>query len=231
MPRLDRHIGRHTGASRSAVRLMLAQGRVTVDGIVARDIAQNVNKFSRIKLDGLWTQNNTAHYLMLNKPKGMICATKDPKHKTVLDLLDLPYKAQLHIVGRLDYNSTGLVLLSNDGQWSRQLSEPSTGLIKRYRVTTEKPITEQYTQAFEQGMYFAYEGIRTRPAKLRIIAEKTAEVNLSEGRYHQIKRMFGRFDNKVLSIHRYAVGPYELGDLGVGQYMSVPKEHTKNVTA
>ncbi|WOJ94833.1 pseudouridine synthase [Congregibacter variabilis] len=221
MPRLDKHISNHIRSSRRSVRLMLAQGRIIVDGVVASDIAQTIDKFSRIKIDGQWTQNNTAHYLLLNKPQGVICATKDPKHRTVLDLLELPYKEQLHIVGRLDYNSTGLVLLTNDGQWSRKLSHPDSRLIKRYRVTTEQTITEHYVEAFQRGMYFGFEGITTRPVTLTILDERTAEVGLSEGRYHQIKRMFGRFNNKVLSIHRFAVGRYELGDLGCGEYRSI----------
>lgn len=209
---------------------MLAQGRITVDGAVARDVAQNIDKFSRVQVDGQWTQNNTAHYLMLNKPQGVVCATKDPKHRTVIDLMRLPGKEQLHIVGRLDYNSTGLVLLTNDGQWSRKLSHPNSKLIKRYRVTTEKSITEEYVEAFQGGMYFGFEGITTRPATLKIVDERTAEVGLIEGRYHQIKRMFGRFDNKVLSIHRFAVGRYELGDLGPGKYRSIEHDDTRCLT-
>lgn len=203
---------------------MLAQGRVTVDGRLAQDVAEVIGPFSRVQLDGEWTQNNTAHYLMLNKPQGVVCATKDVEHRTILDLLELPYKELLHIVGRLDYNSTGLVLLTNDGQWSRQLSDPNSRLIKRYRVRTEKPITEEYERAFQQGMYFDFEGIITRPATLTILDKRTADVGLVEGRYHQIKRMFGRFNNKVLSIHRFAVGAYELGELGTGETQAVPRD-------
>jgi 16S rRNA pseudouridine516 synthase len=221
MPRLDKHISAHIGAPRKTVRLMLAQRRVMVDGKVASDMSQTIDKFSRVQLDGEWTQNHTAHYLMLNKPQGVVCATKDPQHRTILDLLELPDKEQLHIVGRLDYNSTGLVLLTNDGQWSRKLSHPDSKLIKRYRVTTEQTITEEYVQAFQSGMYFDFEGITTRPATLTILDNKTAQVDLTEGRYHQIKRMFGRFQNKVLSIHRFAVGSYELGELSPGEYKSI----------
>lgn len=231
MPRLDKHISAYTGSPRKTVRRILAQGRITVDGVVARDMSQTIDKFSRVQLDGEWTQNTTAHYLMLNKPQGVVCATKDPQHRTILDLLDLPDKEQLHIVGRLDYNSTGLVLLTNDGQWSRKLSHPDSKLIKRYRVTTEKTITEEYVEAFRQGMYFDFEGITTRAATLTILDSKIAQVDLTEGRYHQIKRMFGRFDNKVLSIHRFAVGRYELGGLGSGEYRSIEHDNAESFTA
>ncbi|WP_439102047.1 pseudouridine synthase [Congregibacter sp.] len=224
MPRLDKQLSTVTGTPRKALRLMLAQGRVTVDQIVARDASQAVGKFSHIAVDGKTVQNKEPCYLMLHKPGGVVCATKDPRHKTVLDLIDHPLKDELHIVGRLDYHSTGLVLLTNDGVWSRQLSLPDQGLLKRYLVTTEKSITRDCLKAFAEGMFFAFEGITTRPAELRIIDAHTAEVALTEGRYHQIKRMFGRFDNKVLSIHRFAVGAYHLGPLAPGTTVAVPKD-------
>ncbi len=217
LPRLDRHISAHTGVPCKAVKLMLAQARITVDGVVARDAGQLIGKFSRVVLDGVPTQARVARYLMLHKPQGVVCATKDNRHRTVIDLLNQPWKDQLHIAGRLDFNSTGLVLLTNDGEWSRQLSAPGSGCLKRYRVTTEHPITGDCIEAFERGMFFEYEDITTLPAQLTILGDRVAEVGLTEGRYHQIKRMFGRFGNKVLSIHRFAVGGYELGDLGVGE--------------
>jgi 16S rRNA pseudouridine516 synthase len=223
MPRLDRHMSAHTGIPRKGVRLMLAQARVTVDGVVARDIGQLIGQFSQVLLDGIPTQNNAPRYLMLNKPQGVVCATKDKHHRTVIDLLDQPLREQLHIAGRLDFNSTGLVLLTNDGKWSRRLSAPTSGLIKRYRVTTEQSITRDQIEAFERGMHFEYEGIITRPAQLTTLGDRVAEVGLIEGRYHQIKRMFGRFGNRVLSIHRFAVGDYELGDLGTGDCRDIAR--------
>jgi 16S rRNA pseudouridine516 synthase len=206
MPRLDRHISALFNINRNHVRLMLAQRRITVDGEIATDITQVIDKFSHVTCDGKTIQANTPRYLILNKPGGVVSATSDKHHTTIIDLLEQPYKDQLHIVGRLDFNSTGLVLLTNNGQWSRRLSEPDNKLLKRYRVTVEKPLSEDYIAAFNEGMYFDYEGITTRPASLTILGEFEAEVGLVEGRYHQIKRMFGRFDNKVLSIHRFAVG-------------------------
>jgi 16S rRNA pseudouridine516 synthase len=206
MPRLDRHISALFNINRKHARLMLAQGRITVDGDIATDVAQVINEFSHVTCDDKTIQANTPRYLMLNKPLGVVSATSDKHHTTVIDLLEQPYKDQLHLVGRLDFNSTGLVLLTNNGQWSRRLSEPDNKLLKRYRVTVENPLSEDYIAAFNEGMYFDYEGITTRPASLTILGDHEAEVGLVEGRYHQIKRMFGRFDNKVLSIHRFAVG-------------------------
>ena len=210
MPRLDRHLSTLLDIKRSDVRLLLAQGRVEVDGIIATDINQVITRFSDVRCDGKTIQARTARYLMLNKPAGIVSATVDDQHITVIDLLDQPWKDQLHIVGRLDFNSTGLVLLTNDGHWSRQLSLPGSNLLKRYRVRVEKSLTEDHVGAFRRGLYFKYEDITTRPAQLTILSEFEAEVGLIEGRYHQIKRMFGQFDNRVLSIHRFAVGSLTL---------------------
>ena len=100
--------------------------------------------------------------------------------------------------------------MTNDGRWSRALSLPQRNIGKQYRVTLANPLSPEYIEAFAQGMYFDYEGITTRPARLDIINDYCAEVTLVEGRYHQIKRMFGRFQNPVLELHRLAVGNLQL---------------------
>ena len=194
------------------MRLLLAQGRVEIDGERASDVGHIINAFSHVSVDGKISQNRVRRYLMLNKPAGVVSATVDIRHTTVIDLLTEDYRAELHIVGRLDFNSTGLVLLTNDGRWSQKISQPGSKLLKRYRVTVENPLTPEYVSEFQRGMYFSYEDITTRPAELTILSDYSAEVGLVEGRYHQLKRMFGRFDNKVLSIHRIAVGVLQLDD-------------------
>ena len=219
MPRLDRYLSATTGLNHRELRLLLARGLVTVDGSPATQMAQLVNAFSQIVCDGTALASRTRRYLMLNKPRGVVSATRDKTHSTVIDLLDLPYKEELHIVGRLDFNSTGLVLLTNDGSWSRRLSNPQTQIQKRYRVRVEQPISDGCIEAFAGGMYFGYENITTLPAALVLHSDFEADVGLLEGRYHQIKRMFGRFDNKVLDIHRYAVGAVTLDEsLAPGAY-------------
>jgi len=185
---------------------LLIAKRIIVDDYVAKDMNQQVTQFSKIHIDGEFLQNNSPVYVMLNKPKGIVCATKDQRHTTVLDLIHDSLKSELHIVGRLDFNSTGLVLLTNDGNWSRRLSSPLHGVTKRYLGTLENPLTQENCEVFARGMYFSYEDITTRPCILRIISEFKAEIELAEGRYHQIKRMFGVFQNKVLDLHRYGVG-------------------------
>lgn len=211
--RLDRFISVKMGINRRDVRALLAQKRVFVDGVPAVDISLVIDEFSYVTFDGQVLQANKSSYVMMNKPTGVVSATKDEKHRTVIDLLDRPDRHNLHIVGRLDFNSSGLLLLTNNGRWSRQLTTPENNIAKRYRVTLDKPVTEEYIKAFSEGMYFPFEDITTRPAKLHIISDHVAEVSLIEGRYHQIKRMFGRFNNEVLTLHRSSIGNLSLDPL------------------
>jgi len=220
--RLDRFISQTCQINKKKVRLLLAQNRIVVDGAIAKDIALPIDKFSVILLDGQIIQKHKPLYIMLHKPIGVVCATKDKKHRTVIDLLDTSLspveKASLHIVGRLDLNTSGLVLLTNDSRWSEELTSPTNKVAKHYTVTLKEPLTNEYIKAFSTGMYFAYEKITTRPAVLTITSEYTAEVTLTEGRYHQIKRMFGRFNNTVIALHRNSIGKYVLDDsLSVGK--------------
>ena len=226
--RLDRFISEKCQINRKKVRLLLAQKRVSVDGVIATDIAQAIDKFSVIKFDDEIIQANRALYIMLHKPIGVVCATKDDKHKTVIDLLGLKLtreeKKSLHIVGRLDLNTSGLVLLTNDSRWSEQLTSPISKVTKRYLVTLKNPLHHDYINAFAKGMYFAYEDITTKPVTLDILSEYCAEVVLTEGRYHQIKRMFGRFDNPVIALHRTSIGSYILHEnlaMGESEFINI----------
>lgn len=215
--RLDRFISQHSEFSLADTRLLIAQKRIIVDGQAAHSIQQKVSQFTHIVVDGRCLQNNQALYIMLNKPQGVVSASKDLQHRTVIDLLEHPQKNQLHIVGRLDLNTTGLVLLSNDGAWSRQVSLPETRLAKTYVVTLSKPLTPEYVAVFREGIYFAYENITTQPADLEILSAYHAKLTLTEGKYHQVKRMFGFFQNEVLALHRASVGPLTLAGLALGQ--------------
>lgn len=210
--RLDRQLGSLLGISRDDIRLMLAQQRIKVDGVVARSREVLVNGFSRITLDDETLQASDAVYVMLHKPRGVLSATTDKQHAIALDLVDHPMRSALHIAGRLDLHASGLMLFTNDGRWSRQLSSPAAGVKKVYIVTVRDTLTSEYIAAFAAGMFFPFENITTRPAHLEILDDHTARVTLQEGRYHQIKRMFGRFRNPVLSIHRIAIGGLALDD-------------------
>jgi len=215
--RLDRFISQNSAFKLADTRLLLAQKRILLDGQLAHSAQQKVTQFTHVLLDGHCLQDNQPMYLILNKPQGVVSATKDLQHTTVLDLLDHPQKNELHIVGRLDLNTTGLVLLTNDGAWSRKISLPETKLAKTYEVTLAQPLTSEYIDVFREGIYFAYEGITTQPACLDILSDYRAKLTLTEGKYHQVKRMFGFFQNQVLALHRASVGPLTLTGLELGQ--------------
>lgn len=218
--RIDRFLSNLPRFNRQQVRLLLAERRISVDGQPVTDPRQDVREFSRVECDGQILQaGKPARYFMLHKPPGCVSATVDPQHPTVLDLLDEPDKGDLHIAGRLDFNTTGLMLITNDGQWSRRLTQPRTKLPKVYYVETEQEIGPEYAATFRAGLYFAFEDLTTQPADLQVLGPKSARLSIIEGRYHQVKRMFGHFDNKVIRLHRACMGPLVLDErLAPGQY-------------
>lgn len=221
--RLDRFLSNLPQYNRQTARQLLVSGHVQVDGVVVCEGLFEVSQFSRIEVDNQLLQaGKPARYFMLHKPPGVVSATEHDEHRTVLDLLNEPDKADLHLAGRLDLNTSGLVLLTNDGQWSRRMTEPRSRLGKVYRVTTEQPISSEYIEVFAQGLYFAYEDLTTLPAELVILDSHSALLTLHEGRYHQVKRMFGHFQNKVIDLHRLSMGAIELDpQLAPGQYRAL----------
>jgi 16S rRNA pseudouridine516 synthase len=210
--RLDRFLSDHLSINRRDVRLLIAQKRIKIDHNYADNIQQLVDQYTRVQFDDKLLQANVPSYIMLHKPAGVVSATRDARHTTVIDLLGGSHPNNLHLAGRLDFNSTGLVLLTNDGRWSRKLSSPESNIDKHYAVTLDKPVTQDIVTAFSEGLYFSFEKLTTRPALLTIIDSHHVEVTLNEGRYHQIKRMFGQFQLKVLRLHRLSVGGLLLDD-------------------
>lgn len=232
--RLDRFISRRLSVTNKAVRELLVRKKIIVDGEVASLMNQAIGPFTFVVVDGTIIQQRQPVYLMMNKPKGVVCATKDDKHKTVLDLVDHPLKSELHIAGRLDFNTTGLLLLTNDGAWSKQLSLPENNIMKKYRVTLKDQLSSSdvltYQKKFSEGVFLSSENITTRPATLLALSSNIVELSICEGRYHQVKRMFGFFQNEVLELHRLSVGSLEMeGGLALGQYrVLTPKEIDKS---
>lgn len=221
--RLDRFLANLPHCSHRQARLLLASGRASVNGQIVREGIHEVRIFDRVELDGeLLQAGKPARFFMLNKPAGCVSATADPRHPTVLDLLNEPDKEQLHIAGRLDFNTTGLMIITNDGLWSRRLAQPQSLLGKTYLVETEDPIDPIYVDRFAQGFYFRFENLTTLPAELELLSTYQARLTLHEGRYHQVKRMFGHFNNKVTALHRERMGPLLLDPTLVpGQYRSL----------
>jgi len=223
--RLDKWIQKHKGCGKSTARLLIASGEVIVDGVSVRDSVFDVTRFHEIHIGKEVAQSNRAHYIMLNKPAGCVSATSDPEHQTVIDLITEPFAGLLHLAGRLDKESTGLTILTNDGRWSRLITEPDEAIPKTYLVTTEKPILPETVEAFRAGFYFAYEDITTLPAELEILTSNSARVIIYEGKYHQVKRMFHAVGNRVTSLHREKIGKITLDEnLPLGQYRSLTDE-------
>lgn len=208
--RLDRFICKHTEHSHQTARRLVASGRVQVDGAIATDPRFSVNAFSTIDLDGQTLQKQNAVYLMLNKPAGYLSATTDPVHPTVMELVADALRPQLHIAGRLDRATTGLMLLTNDGHWSRQITAPEHKTPKTYRVTTKEPISTSAEMEFAKGIWLAREAVWTSPAQIERLAETHCRLTIYEGRHHQIKRMFAAIGNEVCALHRESMGIIQL---------------------
>lgn len=222
--RLDRFLTRHSRHSCREISQRLADGKVAVNGNAETSGLVKIDRFTRIELDGEILQENKAIYLMLHKPAGYLSATTDPLHPTVMDLIDPPLREDLHLTGRLDRASTGLLLLTNDGRWSKRVTEPVEEISKAYRVTTRDGISPGTAAIFAAGIYFAYEDLTTRPAELEVLGEREALLTIHEGRYHQVKRMFHAVGNQVLSLHRESIGPLVLDD-------SLPKGAFRHLSA
>lgn len=229
--KLSRILSNRNGISRQQANALIAAGRVTVDGSRCHEAGRDVSRFSRVLVDNEPFQTGeTAHYFMLNKPAGILSATRDPAHRTVLELMAPELRSGLHIAGRLDRASTGLLILTNDGLWSRRLTEPVVKLPKVYRVTTRDPISADTHHRFAEGIWFAYEGITTSPAEIEPLGSREARVTIYEGRYHQVKRMFHAVGNQVTFLHRERMGAICLDNrLKEGHYRPLTAEEIASV--
>ncbi len=224
--KLSRILSNLNGISRSQANFLIASGRVTVNAAPCREPASEVDRFAQVRVDGETIQaGEPAHYLMLHKPAGYLSATLDDTHKTVLDLIAPALRPELHIAGRLDRASTGLLILTNDGQWSRQLTEPRIKIPKVYLVTTANPISPDTAIRFAEGIWFEFEQLTTSPAQLEILAPREARITIYEGRYHQVKRMFHAVGNRVTALHRESMGNIRLDEkLAAGEHRPLNSE-------
>lgn len=228
--RLDRFLESKLAYSAQTVRDLFVQRKVILNGIAVSEGRGRITEFCRVEVDGNILQARQAVYVMLHKPKGCVSATKDAKNKTVLDLIDIPEKEDLHLAGRLDFNTTGLLLLTNDGKWSRKLTQPQQKIPKTYWVKTQDEMTPEYVKKFTEGFYFQFEDLTTLPAELKTLSSHTAQLTIYEGRYHQIKRMFGFFQNEVIELHRLSMGNIMLDEnLAAGEYRLLTSEEIASI--
>lgn len=241
--RLDKFISNNTEYSRSDARNLVKAGRLAINGIVADAADIRIKgKKDLITLDGIHIEPIGNIYLMLNKPKGYVCATEDALHPTVIDLLreegnfvgqkgprPLPYK-DLQIAGRLDLDTTGMVLITNDGKWNHQVTSPGSMCKKVYRVSLNKPIDPKVPERFANGIQLEGEKKKTRPAFIEVLTPKKARLSLAEGKYHQVKRMFAATGNSVKSLHRASVGGVRLdSNLKPGQFRFLSNSEVQKI--
>lgn len=203
-------IAKRTGLGKRHAKKMLNSGNVVLNQSAIADGNVPLGKFDHLTVAGETLQSNTARYILLNKPAGILSATTDRKHKTVIDLIDEPWSSELHLAGRLDRSTTGLVILTNDSRFSESLTHPNNKIPKTYLVETDQPITPEAIAKFRSGMSFDKEKIRTQPAIAELLESNHCRLTIFEGKHHQIKRMFLRFGIQVTKLHRESIGPYEL---------------------
>ncbi len=229
--RLDKFIAQQLGVSRAIAGRQIRASHVTVDGDVVRDTAFKLRPEHQVEYEGnALVQQTGPRYFMLNKPQGYVCSTDDPDHPTVLFFLDEPVAYQLHAAGRLDIDTTGLVLMTDDGQWSHRITSPRHHCEKTYLVELESPVSDDTAEQFAKGVQLHNEKDLTRPAQLEVITPTRVRLTISEGRYHQVKRMFAAVGNHVVGLHRERIGAIALDeDMAEGDYRPLTEEEIASV--
>jgi len=228
--RLDKFLSQNSGHSRSLIQQAIKAGRVTVNSEIAKKGDQKLLGNEIVTLDGNLIEAFQTRYLMLHKPLGYVCANKDSEHPLVVDLINLPRGQELQIVGRLDIDTTGLVLLTDDGQWNHRITSPRHECQKTYRVTTADPISNETFELFAQGVLLHGEKAPTRPAQLELLSPQEARLHIHEGKYHQVKRMFAAAGNRVTRLHREAIGRIVLDPaLAEGEYRPLTADEIQSI--
>ncbi|WP_305416058.1 16S rRNA pseudouridine(516) synthase RsuA [Photobacterium leiognathi] len=223
--RLDKFLGTTLGITRKEAGKILKDRMVEVNGEVVRNGSVQVSDDCDVEFNGRSLSLQGPRYYMLNKPQGFVCSHADDFNPTIFVLFDEISPEKMHVAGRLDGDTTGLVLVTDDGQWSHRITSPRHVCEKTYYVETADPITEDYIQQFADGVQLRSEKELTRPAKLEILGENEALLTITEGKYHQVKRMFAAMGNKVVGLHRERGGAVELDEeLEPGEYCPLTEE-------
>ena len=228
--RLDKFLSDMGVGSRSELKRSIRKGLVTVNGQVQKDPGADVDTTSEISFDGNPVLYQSFEYYMMNKPAGVISASEDKRQKTVLDLMDSRKRKDLFPAGRLDRDTEGLLLITNDGQLAHRLLSPKHHVDKCYFVRVSGALGEEDVQRFADGIPYD-EALTAMPAKLRILESgtdfSTAETTIQEGKFHQIKKMFAALGNgrEVVYLKRLSMGPLTLDpSLAPGEYRALTEE-------
>ena len=192
-----------------------------VNGKVISNEATQVHENNCITIEGQTLTPRPSRYMMVHKPLDMICSNVDEGYPSLFRLINVDRVSDLHIAGRLDTDTTGLVLVTDDGRWSYNIITPKKQCEKVYRVGLRDPIAVDIATRFQQGVQLQGEKSPTRPAKLEMLSPKEVLLTITEGKFHQVKRMFAAVGNRVVSLHRQKIGDIELNiELGEWRYLT-----------
>lgn len=217
--RLDKYISNSTDFSRVEVKRMIKAGVVCLDEDPCTNPAIKITSDQLVSLDGAIISVAKDRYFMLNKPAGVVSVTKDHHNPTALSLIFEHRSEELQIAGRLDIDTTGLLLVTDDGQWNHRLTSPRSDCRKIYQVTLANPIGADYPEKLAAGVLLDSEKHRCLPAIMEQVDDHSLTLDIAEGKYHQVKRMFAALGNHVVKLHRSQVGEIVLDTtLAEGEY-------------
>lgn len=227
--RIDKMLANLGFGSRKEVKKLLKDGAVTVNDKAVKDPKQHVDpEKDVVMLNGSVIEYKEFVYLMMNKPPGVLSATEDTRDETVIDLLELEDQVyEPFPVGRLDKDTEGLLLITNDGQLAHRLLSPKKHVPKTYFAVIEGEVTEEDVEAFRKGVTLD-DGYHTKPGELKILKSELMsdiELTITEGKFHQVKRMFQAVGKRVVYLQRLTMGPLKLDDtLELGEYRELTDE-------
>lgn len=210
--RLDKLLSNSTSFTRSLAKVAIKQGKVKVDGETVKNAAQHIAEDALVEYMGVSIKKPKPQYIMFHKLAGVVCANSDEDHQTVFDSLFLPRMETLHIAGRLDIDTTGLLLITDDGQWSHRVTSPKHNHAKSYLIDLDTPITDKQVRILTEGVQLKGEEKRCLPAKIETLSELKIRMIIGEGKYHQVKRMMAAVGNHVVKLHREQIGNIKLDE-------------------
>ncbi|MEI8604551.1 pseudouridine synthase [Pseudoalteromonas sp. B160] len=217
--RLDKFISHLAETPRTKARAGIKRKDASVNGEVISAYDHPITATDNVLWQGKPLVFLGKRYYMLNKPVGYVCANSDELHPTVFDLLDELNMSDFHVAGRLDLDTTGLVIITNDGDWSHKITSPKHNKFKTYLIETQEPLTDDALEKLRQGVQLHNEKELTRPAIAEQLATYRMRLSICEGKYHQVKRMLVAVGNKVVELHREKVANIELDEaLASGEY-------------
>lgn len=231
MMRLDRWLVTLGVGSRSQVQKLIRQGAVTVDSMPVTDPGRSCDTSASLTLHRQPLDGRLVRHVMLNKPAGLLTAARDKKQPTVMDLLPDTYTAiGCMPVGRLDKDTTGLLLLTCNGELNHRLLAPARHVDKTYLARVDGPLTERDVSAFAQGLHLS--DFDARPARLELLEPTLARVTVQEGKFHQVKRMFAAVGREVTQLHRETFGSLRLDEaLPQGQWRELTNDELRGLYA